>query len=77
MEQETPLIPEIIEVIIQEDGKNAICNGWQDNGKKYKIQEIMLGAGPMRKCIPWTDKFLKADTECRAEILKNGRLRII
>lgn len=71
------LIPEIIEVVIQEDGKSAVGTGWPDSGKKYRIQEIMLGAGPMRKSIPWTEKFLKHNTECKAEILENGKLRII
>lgn len=44
---------------------------------KFKIQEIMLGAGNNRKPIPWTKFFLSYKTECRAEILENGKLRIV
>lgn len=77
MEEETKLIPQTIQVIIQADGKSAISDSFGDSGKKYKIQEIILGAGPMRKSIPWTQGFLKECTECDAEILENGRLRIL
>lgn len=77
MEEETKQTPQIIQVIVHEDGKSAVGDGFVDSGKKYKIQEIMLGAGPMRKSIPWTQGFLKECTECDAEILENGRLRIL
>lgn len=68
---------DIIQVVMHADGKSAVSIGFSDRDKKYRIQEIMLGAGPMRKSIPWTDKFIKEHTECRAEILENGKLRII
>lgn len=77
MEKETQIKLEIIDVIIQEDGKSAIGVMYPNKDTKFKIQEIMLGIGPMRKSVPWTQNFLKENTECIAEILDNGRLRII
>lgn len=77
MEEETQFKLEVIDVMIHEDGKSAVGIMYPHKDTKLKIQEIMLGSGSMRKCLLWTDKFLKKDTECRAEILENGRLRIV
>lgn len=74
--EEIKFIPKVIPVIIHTDGKSAIGDNYSDRGKKYRIQDIMLGAGPMKKCLPWTAN-LKANTQCMAEILENGKLRII
>lgn len=78
MEEETKLILQIIDIVINADGKTATeTYSFTDKDKKWKIQEVMLGAGPMRKALPWTNGFIKEHTECRAEILENGKLRII
>lgn len=68
---------EITEVVISSDGKSAIGLRPPHKNTKFKIQEIMLGAGYNRKAIPWTKAFIYASTECRAEILENGKIRII
>lgn len=68
---------EIIEVVISSDGKSAVGISPSHRHVKFKIQEIMLGSGHNRKAIPWTKSFIYATTECRAEILENGKLRII
>lgn len=69
------MILETLEVIISNDGVSAVDAN--NSARKFKIQEIMLGAGSHRKAIPYTKMFLSAGVECKAEILKNGRLRII
>jgi len=46
-------------------------------GKKFKIQEIMLGAGNNRKPVKYTKFFLQPGGEYLAEVLVNGKLRII
>lgn len=56
--------------------KNAI----ELNSKSFRdfiIDEIELGIPPNRKPIPYTNGFLKYGTVCKAEILPNGKLRII
>lgn len=69
--------PEIIDVVIDENGTHALGRSISHRHIKFKIQEIMLGYGNNRKAIPWTKNFLYYKTECRAEILENGKLRIV
>lgn len=75
MEQPT----EIIEVVItkDKDGITANCISRPYKDHKFKIQEIMLGVEKNRLPVKYTKGFLSPQTECRAEILKNGKLRII
>ena len=72
----TQEIPEIIEVSITADQKSGIEINSRNKGRKFKIKEIMLGVGPKRKSIDY-DKNMMPHAECRAEILPNGKLRII
>lgn len=65
--------PQIVDITILKDGLKA----WDARGNEYKIHSIMLGVGDNRKEIPYTKHFLKADSECRAEILPDGKLKII
>lgn len=71
--------PEIIDVVIFKDknGMSAVATMHPHKGVTFKIQEIMLGAGSNRKAVPYTKFFLSPHTECRAEILENGKLRIV
>lgn len=68
---------EIIDVVIDENGTTAIGRSVSHRHVKFKIQEIMLGNGNNRKAVTWTKNFLSYRTECRAEILENGKLRIV
>ena len=70
MEQEPNII---VEVNILKDG----CSASDNHGNTYKIESIVLGAGYYRRVIKYEKFFLKAETECRAEILPNGKLNII
>lgn len=68
---------EVIHVITLGDGIHAEEINSPNKGKKFKIAEIMLGIGYKRKPIKWTKRALIPNTECKAEILKSGKLRII
>lgn len=69
--------PEIIEVVIDDNGTHALGRSVSHRHVKFKIQDIMLGCGNNKKPVPWTKFFLSYKTECRAEILENGKLRIV
>lgn len=71
------ITPEIIDVFIDDNGTSAIGLSPSYRGTSFKIQEVMLGTGINRKAIPWTKFFISHKTECRAEILDNGKLRIV
>lgn len=72
------MIPsEIIDVVISGDGKSAVGISPSHRHCKFKIQDIMLGYGNMRMPVPWTKSFISPHAECRAEILENGKLRIV
>lgn len=75
--EEIKLMPEIIKVEINSDGYSATEIRHNKQGRKFKIQEIMLGAAHHRKSIPYPKSFLLAFAECKAEVLENGKLRII
>ena len=72
----TQEIPEIISISITADQKSGIEINSRNKGRKFKIQEIMLGVGSKKKSIMY-DKNMMPQAECRAEILPNGKLRII
>ena len=62
----------IIDIITLRDGMTA-----KDvRGNVYKIESIMLGMGSHRKTIKWEKHFLKEGSDCRAEVLPNGKLNI-
>lgn len=68
---------EPILVRINSDGKSAIGISDPYKDAKFFIKEIMLGMGKYRKPIPYTRYFLQADMECKAEIIKSNKIRII
>lgn len=72
MESET----EIIFVIINRDHRSATEINSPHSGRKFKIQEIVMGMGSQRKPIPYNESLIE-NSECKAEILENGNLRII
>ena len=45
--------------------------------REFKISEIMLGAGTYRKAIKYEKNFLKPEGEYMAQVLENGKLRIV
>ena len=62
----------IVEVEIMKDGMTA-----RDiHGNVYKIESISLGAGSHRHTIKWEKNFLKDGSECRGQVLNNGKLNI-
>lgn len=65
--------PQIVEVTTLKDGLKA----WDTRGNEYKIHSIMLGVGVNRKEVPYTKGFLKENSECRAEVLDSGKIKII
>lgn len=65
-------MPEIIDVIITGDSSKAM----DVRKNTYKIESIMLGVGSRREAVPYK-KHLRVNAECRAEILENGKLKII
>lgn len=68
---------EKIMVIIAENGTGAIGLSVSHRNVRFKIQEVMLGSGSHRKPVPWTKFFISPKAECNAEILENGKLRIV
>ena len=67
---------EIIQIVINEDRKTAMEINSPQRGRKFKIHEIVIGMGNNRKSIPYKMNLLE-NAECRAEVLENGKLRII
>lgn len=63
----------ILEVTILKDGWGAKDN----HGNLYRIESIVIGAGYYRRVIKYEKFFIKPETECRAEVLPNGKLNII
>lgn len=72
-----PKKPEIIEVITLNDGWSAKQKQYMGESKIYRIQEIMLGVGAHRRAVPYTKKFLAPQIQYKAEVLPNGKLRIV
>jgi hypothetical protein len=63
----------ILYVMTIEDGYSAI----DIRGNTYKIDSIFLGSGKMRKPVKYQKFFLQEKTECKASLLKNGKINII
>lgn len=74
MNMEDPI--EIVRVTINKNRNSATELYGLNRGRVFKVAEIMMGAGDKRRAVPY-DKTLIEGAECRAEVLKNGRLRII
>ena len=64
----------IINVIILKDGWSAKAERGHD---VYEIESIAIGSGFYRKIMPYEKGFMKEHSECRAEILPNGKLNIV
>ena len=73
MNNETPNEIIIIEVEILDDGYSAK----DKRGEKYRIESINMGAGHYKKTVRYDRYFLKERTECRAQLLENGKLNIL
>ena len=63
----------ILDITILKDGWKAR----DARGNDYKIESIVIGAGYYRRVMKYEKLFLKPETECRAEVLPNGKLNII
>lgn len=70
------LTQEIIEVRILTLRKSEEINS-ENKGREFIVEEIMLGAGAMRKAIKYTNAFLSFGYECKAIILSPGKIRIL
>ncbi len=46
-------------------------------GRDFIIEEIMLGVGPHRKAVKYTNGMLNYASEHKAEILPQGKIRIV
>ena len=65
---------EIIEVTTHRDGWSATDN---KSDKKYKVESIMLGVGDKRRPVAYEKYFLSVGSQFWAEILSNGKLKIL
>ena len=63
----------IVDITILKDGWGAK----DTRGNLYRIESIVVGAGYYRRVMKYEKFFIKAETECRAEVLPNGKLNII
>lgn len=57
--------------------KSAIEINSINANRQFSIQEIMLGMGTHRKPMKYESGMLKYGSEHKAEILENGKLRIV
>lgn len=68
---------EIVHIFILADKDGISAEEIYHPKRIFKIQEIMLGVGNNRKPVKFTKGFLQPKGEHQAEILPNGKLRII
>lgn len=59
------------------DLRNAVEINSSNAGRSFYIEEIELGAPPQRKAIKYSKGFLKPQTECKAVIIAEGKIRIV
>lgn len=67
---------ERVDIIVGEK-RNSIQTDGPNAGTRFIIDEIELGIGSNRKAIKYTSGFIKPETECKAEIISPGHVRII
>lgn len=57
--------------------KSAIEINSPQAGRDFIIEEMMLGVGSHRKALKYTNGMLNYASEHKAEILPNGKIRIV
>lgn len=67
---------EIIEIRVISKSSAIEINSMNAN-RQFSIQELMLGSGTHRKPVKYEQGMLKYGSEHKAEILENGKLRIV
>lgn len=58
-------------------GNKAVPINYPYPEEHYTITEIALGVGSQRRSIKYPKDFIKPETECKAVIIAEGKIRIV